>query len=277
MNNRAFTLSLVAAILAIFFVQSYVSSIEEEAQKKYGTPYLVIVAKRDIKEMETINETILEYKLVPQKFLEPASIYMEKKKEDKDSDKTLKSLAGTVALVPIRKGEQLSYNKLTDPSMKTGLATQIAPGRRALAIPVSEITGISKLVKPGDRVDVIAVLDAGGGKENKIAKTVAQDVVILSIGRYITNNVARSVEVDPGSGKDRIRSLAEDFSFASVTLEVEPVQAQALVLVLANGENALTLSLRNNDDTERVNFPSSILSDVLGPDAARLKGAPAKK
>ena len=33
---------------------------------------------------------------------------------------------------------------------------------------VTEITGIAKLIKPGDRVDVIAVFDAGGGKENKI-------------------------------------------------------------------------------------------------------------
>jgi pilus assembly protein CpaB len=269
MNNRALTLALVMAGIAVFFVQSYVSSIEEEAKKKFGTEILVIVARRDIKEMETLNETSLELKLIPKRFLEPAAISLEKKEQDKESSKALKGLAGTVAIVPIRKGEQITYNKITEPSMRTGLAPQIAPGRRAIAIPVSETSAVSKLIKPGDRVDLIAVLDAGGGKENKISKTVLQDVIILSIGKYVTNNVARVVESD--GGKEKVRSLAQDGTYNSVTLEVEPAQAQALALVLANGDNALTLSLRNNDDTERLSFPSTIMSDVLGSDLNRVK------
>ena len=277
MNNRALTLALVMAGIAVFFVQSYVSSIEEEAKKKFGTEILVIVAQRDIKEMETLNETALELKLIPKRFLEPAAISLEKKEQDKESSKALKGLAGTVAIVPIRKGEQITYNKITEPNMRTGLAPQVAPGRRAIAIPISETSGVSKLIKPGDRVDLIAVLDAGGGKENKIAKTVLQDVIILSIGRYVTNNVARIMESDGPGNKERVRPLAQDFSYNSITLEVEPSQAQALALVIANGDNALTLSLRNNDDTERLSYPSTIMSDVLGADLNRIKGAPVKK
>jgi pilus assembly protein CpaB len=277
MNNKALTLSLVMAVMAIFFVQSYVSSIEEEAKKKFGTEVLVIVARRDIKEMETVNETMLEFKLIPKRFLEPAAISLEKKEEDKESSRTLKGLTGTIAVVPVKKGEQLTFNKLTDPSIRTGLAPQIAPGRRAIAIPVSDTSSVSKLVKPGDRVDLIAIVDLGGGKENKVAKTVLQDVVILSIGKYITNNVARLVEADPLGGKDRIKSLAEDFSFTSVTLEVEPAQAQMIALLLNSGENALTLSLRNNDDVERLNFPSASLVDVFGSDVAKAKGAAGRK
>lgn len=263
--------------IAVFFVQSYVSSIEEEAKKKFGTEILVIVARRDIKEMETLNETALELKLIPKKFLEPAAISLEKKEQDKESSKALKGLAGTVAIVPIRKGEQITYNKITEPNMRTGLAPQIAPGRRAIAVPVSEISGVSKLIKPGDRVDLIAVLDGGGGKENKIAKTVLQDVIILSIGRYVTNNVARIMEADGLGGKEKIRPLTQDFSYNSVTLEVEPSQAQALALVLANGDNALTLSLRNNDDTERLIYPSTVMADILGADMGRIKGGAGKK
>lgn len=269
MNNKALTLSIVMAIMAVFFVESYVSSIEEEAKKKFGTEVLVIVAKRDIKEMETINETTLEYKLVPKKFLEPAAVSLDKKEEDKSSDKTLKGMAGTIAVVPIKKGEQLTYNKITEPGLRTGLSPQIAPGRRAVAIPISEITGVSKLVKPGDRVDLIAILDAGGGKEAKVAKTVLQDVVILSIGKYVANNVARIIEADSSGGKDKVRSLAEDFSYSTVTLEVDPVQAQAIALIMSNGDNAITLSLRNNDDNERVSVPPAFIHDVLGQDVAR--------
>jgi pilus assembly protein CpaB len=277
MNNRALTLALVMAAIAVFFVQSYVSSIEEEAKKKFGTEILVIVARRDIKEMETLNETELELKLIPKRFLEPAAISLEKKEEDKQASKALKELAGTVAMVPIRKGEQITYNKITEPNMRTGLAPQVAPGRRAMAIPVGEISGVSKLIKPGDRVDLIAVLDAGGGKDNKIAKTVLQDVLILSIGRNVSNNVPRVIESDGPGGKEKMRSLVQDFTYVSVTVEVEPSQAQALALVLANGENALTLALRNNDDTERLTFPSSMMIDILGADLQRVKAASGKK
>ncbi len=273
MNNKALTLSLVMAALALFFVQSYVTSVEEEQKKKFGTEVSAIVAKRDIKEMETLKENMLEFQIFPKRFLDPAAIAFSKKDPDeKETSKAFRDLTGAVAIVPIKKGEQITFNKLADPSIRTGLAPQIAPGRRAVAVPVSEVSGIAKLVKPGDRVDLIAVMDTGGGKESKLAKTILQDVIVLSIGRYITNNVARTIESDPyGTGNNKIRSLAEDFSFSSVTLEVEPAQAQTLALILASGENGIILSLRNNDDSERVPLSSSILADILGSDASRVK------
>jgi pilus assembly protein CpaB len=280
MNNKALTLSIFMAVFAIFFVNSYVTSIEEEAKKKYGTAVLVVVAKNNIKEMDTVLENVLDFKEVPKRFLEPNAVSLEMKEDEKVKDSvkvtTLKGLVGTVAIVPIKKGEQITYNKITEPSMRTGLASQITPGKRAMAVSVSETSGVAKLVKPGDRIDLIAVLDLGGGKENKIAKTILQDVVVLSTGRYITNNVARVIEADPYSDKQRIKPLAEDFSFTTVTLELEPTQAQALALVIANGDSALTLSLRNNDDKDLVNFPSTTFQDVLGADASRAR-APQKR
>lgn len=270
MNNRAVTLSLVMAVMAVFFVQSYISSIEDEARKKYGTSLLVVKAKQDIKEQDTINETMLEFGVVPKKFLEPAAVSFEKTKEDKDTDRGMKSLVGSVAAVPIKAGEQITYNKITEPGIRTGLSPQVTPGKRAVAVPVSDVTGVSKLIKPGDRVDLIAVLDVGGGRQNRVVKTVFQDVVVLSVGRNVTNNIARVVEADPYGGKERVRSLTEDTSFTSVTLEVEPAQAQIVALILANGENSVNLALRNNDDTERMSSLSPMgLSEVLGVDASR--------
>jgi pilus assembly protein CpaB len=277
MNNKALLLSIVMAVIAIFFVQSYVTSIEDEAKKKFGTEVLVLKAERDIKEMETINQTMISLSLIPKRFLEPAAISYNKSQEDKETERGVRALSGSVAIVPIKKGEQITYNKFTEPSIRTGLAPQIAPGRRAVSIPVNDVGGVSKLVKPGDRVDLIAVLDLGGGKDAKIAKTILQDVVLLATGRNVTNNVARLVEADPNSGREKVRSLTEDSSFVTVTLEVEPAQVQMLALVLGNGDAALTLSLRNNDDTDRVSLGSTIFSDVLGADAARLQRGPAGK
>ena len=272
MNNKALTLSLLMAVMAVFFVQSYVSSLEEEVSKKFGTEVLVIVAKRDIKEMETINETLVGFKLVPKRFLEPAAISFERREEDKETAKSLKSLTGQIAIVPVKKGEQITFNKISEPSIRTGLAPQITPGKRAMSIPVTDVSGASKLIKPGDRVDLLAVLDPGGNKINRVARTVMQDVVVLAVGRNVANNPARSVTEDPFTGKDKVRSLAEDFSFSTITLELDAIQAQSLAL-LVGLDSTITVTLRNNDDTDKMNLGMTSFNDLVG-EAAR---APAQR
>lgn len=276
MNNRALSLSLVMAAIAVFFVWSYVSSFEENARKKFGTEVSVLKAKRNIKEMENISDENVVFESVLKNYVEPSAITFEGGKDD-EKVKSIKGLLGTVALVPLRKGEQITLTKITDPGARTGVSSQVTPGKRAMAIPVSEVSGVGKLVKPGDRVDLIVVLDTGGGKDGKIAKVLLQDVVVLAVGRNVSGGVPRVFEADGFGGKDRVRSLASDTNFTTVTLEVEPSQSQTLALVLNNGDNVMSLSLRNNDDTERVNLPSQMLQDVLGPDLMRTRAQPGRR
>lgn len=250
--------------VATYFVYSFVTSIEDQAKRKFGTEISVLKAKRDIKEMETLNDTMIDVVSIPDTFREPAAIAFVP--GDKElSTKSIRSILGSVALVPIKKGEQITFTKITDPGVRTGLAPQISPGRRGYTIPISQVSGVGKLVKPGDRVDLIAIFDIGGSRENRLAKTILQDVLVLATGKNITHNIPRSLEVDSFSGgKEKVRSLAEDTSFSTLTIEVEPAQAQDLALILASGEGNLSVTLRNNDDTERTSIGSSMIFDVIG-------------
>lgn len=270
MNSRALVISLVMSVVAVFFVRSYVESIEEESAKKYGTQYLVLVAKTDIKEMDTLTEDVLEYREIPKRFLEPAAVSVDpREKDEKARGKDLRKFSGSIAVVPIKKGEQITMNKVTEPSVRTGLSPQIAPGRRAVTIGINDLTGVAKLVKPGDRVDVIAVIDIGLGKENKIARTFFQDVVVLATGKNVTNNPARMVETDPFSGKEKVKPLSEDLSFSTVTIEVDANQAQVFALLQSSNEAVLFLSLRHNDDSDRVGLAPVTYRDLLPPDLIR--------
>jgi len=282
MNKSAVTLSALMGGLAYLLVSSYVESFEEEVRKKFDVEVFVYKARDDIKEQATLLPEMVEKVTIPKNFLEPGALTIDPrevekaKKENRRERNPIEDMAGAIALVPIRKGEQITLNKITEPGIRSGLSPQIAPGKRAVSIPVGEVTGVAKLIKPGDRVDVIAVIDAGGGKENKLVRTILQDVAVLAVGRSITNNAPRVIEQDPsGGGKPKVKSLAQDFSFASVTLEVEPPQAQTVALVLATGDAAMTISLRNNDDSERPAMPSLTLSDILGSDAGRVMRTPA--
>ena len=277
MNSRAMTLSVIMAGIAVFFVMSSVSSIEEDAKKKFGNEVTVLVAKSDIKEMDTIVDGMVEPRVFPRNFVEPAAIALSSvlKEDSVDYQAEAKRIMGKIAIVPIKKGDQLSVNKISEPSLRTGLAPQVTPGKRAITISVDEMSSVGKLIKPGDRVDMIAVVDAGNGtRESKVAKTLLQDVVILAVGRNITNNLARKIETDPSSGRPRVRSLTEYDGYSSVTVEVEPAQAQLLAAIMVGSSNKLILTLRNNDDTDRTNLATSRAFDAIGSDVRAPAAAP---
>ncbi len=66
----------------------------------------------------------------------------------------MSEVENTVATVPIKKGEQITKPRVTYPGARTGLARQVSVGKRAVAIQITENQAVSKLLKPGDRVDV---------------------------------------------------------------------------------------------------------------------------
>lgn len=269
MNNKSLTLSLLSAVLAVLFVSSYVTSLEDQAKKKFGSEVLVLVATQDIKEMETINETMLNLRVVPKSFLEPAAISYENVEAKEEHMKEAKRIVGSIAVVPIKKGEQIAFNKITEPSIRTGLAPQISPGKRAVSVGISEVSGVGKLIKPGDRIDVIAIVGVGDRKESKVARTILQDVVVLAVGKYVANNAPRTIENDPYGGKQKVKSLAEYDGFSTLTLEVDPQQAQLIALVNSLSDNQIHVALRNNDDSDRPVMNATTFNDVSGVDTAR--------
>jgi pilus assembly protein CpaB len=219
--------------------------------------------------MSNITDGMIEPRSIPKRFVEPTAVRFDTQVDEKSDSyaSEVKRINGTVAIVPIKKGEQISLNKITEPSMRTGLAPQVAPGKRAITVPAGEIEAVGKLVKPGDRVDLIGVIEAGvssNGRPYSVAKTIMQDVVILAVGRNITNNIARRVDMDASGTKTKYKALTEFDGFSSVTIEVDPAQAQLLAAILATSGNKIILTLRNNDDTDRINLQSVRAVDALG-------------
>ena len=107
MNNRAMTLALVIAAFAVYLVWSWASEYQEKFEKQYGDQVTVIKANRDIKEGETINQEMISPDSIPKKYAEPSAFQFSrlKKEDEEDVQKTLKSLSGSVAVVPIKKGD----------------------------------------------------------------------------------------------------------------------------------------------------------------------------
>lgn len=249
-ETRTLWISLITAFAAVFLLYSYTQEKSAELTKDFGTKRNVVVASDDIPEMGTINETSLQMVERPEKFVEPNAIF------------NIEDAVGLVALAPIKKGEQLLMTKIIKPGPLTGLSLQVAPSKRAISIPIDEMRGVAKLLKPGDRVDLITALDVGTGqKMRKEVKTFLQDIPILATGIKVSNELPRLFE-DNGDSYT-VRNMREDTAFTTITVEVSPEEAQELVYILATSPGGLFVSLRHPTDRSRSRKGNATINTVL--------------
>ena len=250
MNSRALTLSLLIAGFSMFLVDTYIKGEQASIKKKFGTGKSVVVAKTKINELELIDDSKVTVITVPSSFRSPGSF------------NTIKDVEGTVATVPILKGEQITKPRVTFPGAKTGLSRQVSVGKRAISLKINDFQAVSKLIKPGDRVDVIAVIDFSSGQIDKQRiQTVLQDVYVLSTGQKVTNAL-------PIIGKDypkviRKMNVSTYTDYKTITLEVDPFQAQKIAYLSGLSRGGIFLSLRNHADSEKVRIQTLKIFDVM--------------
>ena len=258
-KNETLTLwlSIGAAILAVMLLYSYTQEKSDQISKKFGAMTSVVTAVRDIGEMETVDDSMVQLKEYPSSFVQPEAVL------------TMEEAIGLVALAPLSKGEQVLRTKITRPGPTTGLSLQVSPTKRALTIPIDESRGVAKLLKPGDRVDLIVALDVReGARQKKEIKTIMQDVVILATGIKVVNELPRVFEEI--SGNSFIRNIRAATDFNSITIEADPKDVQDLVYVLATSPGSLFLSLRHpSDHSINQHLPLSSLNSLLGKKVGR--------
>lgn len=263
-ETRNLWLSIAAGVFAAFLLYSWSQEKRSEYNKKYGSLKTVVVAKEDIAEMRTVYDTMLTTIERPSEFVDP------------DAVSNPDEVVGNVAAVPIKKGQIIVKNSLLTPGPDTGISLQIAPSKRGVAIPIDEVRGVAKLVRPGDRIDILAAIDTGKGvNQKREVQTLMQDVVVLATGVNIMNNIPRVFELD-SSGKSLSQiALTGDTKYSTITIEATQKEAQDLVYILSTAPGNIYITLRNpNDRTIPPRLPSSSAETVLGRPAISMDAAP---
>jgi Flp pilus assembly protein CpaB len=142
--------------------------------------------------------------------------------------------------------EVLLVDDLADAKTE-GLAVQISPGERAVAIKVNAEKSVAGFVLPGSRVDVVATVS--GESSGKEAKIILQNMLVLA--------------VDTKDSKDPDqRSIIGQ----TVTLSAKPEEAQRLALAQSLGE--LQLILRPFGDREVSPVKPTRAADLNAPPTA---------
>jgi len=168
-----------------------------------------------------------------------------------DEEIGLEDLVGAVVRRSFNAGEPITPKRLIRPGERGFLAAVLRPGYRAIAIRVNATSGVSGLVFPGDRIDIILThsvsIQSGEEKyERRASETILENVRVLAIDQ----------SVDEDANKP---SYADNF-----TLEVTPKQAEMLSVVRELG--GLSISLRSlakdEEELERLTSQDEPLQEV---------------
>lgn len=221
----------------------------------------VLVARRDLPAGTLIRDNHLEWLPWPETEGELARHIVRQ-------DQTIEDFFGSVVRRGIGVGEPVTEDRLVKPGEQGFLAAVLEPKHRAVSVSINPITGVAGFIFPGDRVDLILThsipyegeMPIG---ERRVTETVLTDLRVLAI-----DQVTNDQESTPRVGE-------------IVTLEVEPKQAELVILMSQMGRLSLSLrSLVREDEedeapiastpvaaAERAAIQASTAKAMEGPDA----------
>jgi pilus assembly protein CpaB len=158
---------------------------------------------------------------------------------DPDSVTDPQTVVGKYSLITIPAGSVMTTSRIGT-AAAFALPARLPMGMRAVSISIDRVKGVSGLVQPGDRVDVIAV-PPRVGNEIPRASAILRGVLVLAMGNEM--EVARATP-------------SPDQNLTTVTLALTPKQVD--ILDAADMNTVLRLALRPPKEPIRA-FPAEPL------------------
>ena len=222
-------LSLVLLVLALLagaaagvgakiYIEDTIATYRAELDARYR-PVKVAVAAADLPSGTLLDASNVVGREVPAEFLHADAIPVDQ----------WRALQGRLSRTALTRGAPILRAQLADERL-AGLAEALQQGKRALTVPVDQVSSISGMLSPGDSIDLLLTLAREG---EPLTFPLMKSLTVLATG----------VHTEQQSGP---RSGARRADYNTVTLLVTPVQASRLVHAQEVG--TLTVVLRGRDD-----------------------------
>jgi pilus assembly protein CpaB len=230
---------IVVSIFALFFAGiaawlTYGYLQKEMSSVKAGQPQKIAVAASDIPIGTTITAAQVKVASWPKDSIPPGSA------------QSADAVVTRVAIRTIARGDAITEQKLKPKSGSagSGFMTYVVPqGHRAVTVAVNEVAGVAGFLTPNDRVDVIVTTPLPNNDKENISKIILENVPILATGQVTDQKEGKPVVVP------------------TVTLDLQPVDAEKLVLSATKG--SLQLLLRNIADSSHTDTKGATMGRVL--------------
>jgi len=216
----ALALGGAAAYLGNQMLEKRMQAIDEEA-KRGREPITVVVAKRDLSPGDPIIGDSFALRQVPREYANA----------DVVGPKAFAALEHQRLAVAMKRGDMLLPVHADGQGAMVFSAT-LKNGRRAMTFEVDTVNAISGMLRPGDRIDLVFTAKDSGANAPEVTRTLLSNLVVLATDQTL-------VRRDEQTGKDR--------SFTTITLDLDPREAQRIIVAKQSGR--LTALLRHPDDT----------------------------
>ena len=237
--------ALLVGLFAAFFMYLFAKQIKKEKDEVLSDQVAVVKAARLIPSGTELTKEKVTTELVPRKFLPPNPLY----------EKDLPIYLDSPVAVQIDQGAMILTSDFSVAEVSRTLSAKIPEDERALSVAVDNISGVSGLLKPGDRVDILGTFpqdgsnadrDARGNKQSGfVTMTLLQNVTLLAVGNRISD----------------LTEQRNNQGYSSVTISVTVQEAELLTITQTRGK--LVFLLRNREDVKTVPNGKTKLSEVL--------------
>jgi len=198
----------------------------------------ILVAAKDIPIGRTLSGGDVKWQAFP---AESTSPYFYVKDDEPDA---IKNLIGAASRASIRAGEPISTEKVVDLQGAGVMASLLRRGMRAVAVPISDITGAGGFILPGDYVDLLLTrqitVEEFNPSTGEIDRTVTHnqtDTVMETV---------RILAIDQRLAEGDGKNASAIGNTATIELTADQVELIALTRQIAKQERGfLTLSLRS--------------------------------
>jgi len=247
MNRRALLIALTFAVLGVVLLVLYQQRFVAEASG--GEKIKLIIAVKPIEHGKVIAEDMLATREVPLAYVEDRAI------KDIEKAKILGLRVGNT----VEAQQTLMWTDLvTSNEDRRDLSSLVQPGSRAVSISMNKEASSVILIRPGDYVDVVAVMTQGNS-DQKVAVVLLQRVLVLATGLDTSPDAFQQRSGNPGSSEYA----------ALLTLSLPVTEAQLLALAQERGR--LAVVLRNPDDQRTAQSIPDLNSAVLFDATSRQK------
>ncbi|MBI4655978.1 MAG: Flp pilus assembly protein CpaB [Elusimicrobia bacterium] len=228
MEKKGILVPLIFALAAATIYLSVLTQKEKNLTKAYEKGQ-VLVARTDLPPRTILKEDLVQVEEVPRKFMQQDAYEIR-------SMSDIKLVVNLVTAIRIPKGNQVTQSALVSLSPEAGLSVKVPPGYRGCIIPMDN--ELLRLMKPGDRVDVLVTFDAvmADNRKEKVTATILQNVLVLGVGTNLGQGLS-DVQFKAKQGQ-----AVQDQAFSEkgvLSMALNPTEAQYLSLALKQGDIAV--------------------------------------
>ncbi|MEL7606908.1 MAG: Flp pilus assembly protein CpaB [Sedimentibacter saalensis] len=232
-------IALIAAVIFAVLLYNFLNKVSEPTIVEISKSG-VIVATVDIAPNIPITQDMVKLVEMPDESIHQQSV------------KEINEVLGKIATSEIINGEQVLSTKLIVPGEGNGtLAYKIEPGMRAITVSVSNITGLSNMIIPDNKVDIIGQYEVEVDTPSDEEKTIDYTTMLLENVKVLAvDNIMTEQEKNDS-----------DVAYVSLTLEVTPLQA--MEVSMSEYKGAIRAVLRSPLDEGITSLPALTVDKVI--------------